>query len=97
MSARLQQYYGRLRRPPSTKPTSRRQPVIGPASPVTFAQATGPGRASPVPVVTIWTFHAPYAGGFLAAAVPGSSPRPWPSPWLQRLGSLCSHPHGQDL
>lgn len=25
--------------------------------------------ASPVPVATIWTFHAPYAGGFLAAAI----------------------------
>jgi gentisate 1,2-dioxygenase len=53
MSARLNQYYGRLRRPPSATSTSRRQPVIGPASPVTNTQVTGPGRASPVPVVTI--------------------------------------------
>ena len=44
------------------------------------SQATGPGRASPVPAATIWTFHAPYAGGSLTAALPGSSPRPWPSP-----------------
>ena len=45
LSARLQQYYGRLRRPPSTKPTSRRQPVIGPASPVTTRRS--PGRGGP--------------------------------------------------
>ena len=53
-----------------------RTPRSGGAKP----QATGPGRASPVPIATIWTFRAPYAGGSLTAALPGSSPRPWPSP-----------------
>ena len=32
-----------------------------------FPQATGPGRASPVPAVTFSTFHAPYAGKFVGA------------------------------
>ena len=35
MSARLQQYYGRLRRPPGATSTSRCEPVIGPASSLT--------------------------------------------------------------
>ena len=57
--------------------------VIGcrtPRSGSSKPQATGPGRASPVPAITIWTFRAPYAGGFLTAAPPGSAPLPWPSP-----------------
>jgi len=80
LSVRLQQYYGRLRRPPDPTPTSRRRPVIRRVSPVTTSQFTGSGRASPVPAVTICMFHTPYAGGSLAAANSGSSPRPWPSP-----------------
>lgn len=32
-------------------------------------QAAGPGRASPVPAVTVETFRAPYAGESLAAAI----------------------------
>ena len=43
-------------------------------------QVTGPGRASPVPAATIGTFRGPYAGESFAAAPPGSSPLPWPSP-----------------
>ena len=53
LSARLKQYYGRLRRPPGQQSTSRLAPVIGRHAPVTLPQATGPGRASPVPAVTI--------------------------------------------
>jgi hypothetical protein len=30
-----------------------------------------------------------YAGRFLTAAHPGSSPLPWPSPWIPRLGTVC--------
>jgi hypothetical protein len=48
-----QQYYGRLRRPPGSPPTSRREPVIGRDAPATRSQVTGPGRASPVPAATI--------------------------------------------
>jgi hypothetical protein len=69
LSVRLKRYYGRLRRPPGTTPISRRTPVIGREPLVTISQITRPGRASPVPAATIWTFHAPYAGGFLAAAI----------------------------
>ena len=54
---------------------------------IRFPQVAGPGRASPVPVATVDTFRAPYAGESLTAALPGSSPRPWPSPWIRRLGS----------
>ena len=43
-------------------------------------QTAGPGRASPVPVATFSTFHAPYAGRSFGAALPGSTPLPWPSP-----------------
>ncbi len=53
LSARLKQYYGRLRRPPGSQPTSRRKPVIGRGAPAATSQTTGPGRASPVPAVTI--------------------------------------------
>jgi hypothetical protein len=63
-----------------------------PRSGSTIPQATGPGRASPVPAVTIDTFRAPYAGESFAAALPGSSPLPWPSPWIRGLGSPCSQP-----
>ena len=43
-------------------------------------QVTGPGRASPVPAATIDAFRAPYAAESLTAALPRSSPLPWPSP-----------------
>src|SRR6266540_6799564 len=46
--------------------------------------------APPVPAATFRTFHAPYAGRFLGAALPGSSPLPWPSPGLPGLGSSSS-------
>ena len=42
-----------IRRPPGSPPTSRREPVIGHDTPATQSQVTGPGRASPVPAVTI--------------------------------------------
>jgi hypothetical protein len=44
-------------------------------------------RISPVPHSAVQTFRSPCAGGFLGAAYPSSSPRPWPSPLSQRLGS----------
>jgi len=39
-----------------------------------------PRVATPVPAATLDTFRAPYAGEFLTAALPGSTPLPWPSP-----------------
>ncbi len=50
---RRRRYYGRLRRPPGSPPISRREPVIRCDAPATTSQVTGPGRASPVPAVTI--------------------------------------------
>src|SRR3974390_2124662 len=77
LSRGLTGYYGRLRRPPGQRSTSRRAPVIGRHAPAAFPQATGPGRASPVPAVTLDTFRAPYAGQSLTAALPGTTPLPW--------------------
>src|SRR6266496_5577800 len=48
--------------------------------------------APPVPAATFRTFHAPYAGRFLGAALPGSSPLPWPSPGLPRARLLLVRP-----
>jgi len=59
-------------------------------------------RPSPVLISTLPPFRAPYAGGFVGAASPGASRRPWPSPtstgldsplfpfrgWLYRRGRL---------
>src|SRR5262249_5779530 len=55
--------------------------VIGRRAPTVFPQPAGPGRAPPFPAVTIRTFRAPYAGESFAAALPGSTPLPWPSPY----------------
>jgi hypothetical protein len=65
--------------PPSRLPaTSRGSPVI--RRPAPRDRTRRPGRASPVPAPTLRPFHSPYPGGFLGAAHPGSSRRPWPSP-----------------
>ena len=61
-----------------------------------WAAGPGPGRASPVPATTFRTFHVHYAGGFIGAALPGSSRLPWPSPCYSGLGSPLS-PHGVGL
>ena len=75
LSARLKQYYGRLRRPPGPRPLPGSSPVIGRATPAAaFRRATGPGRASPVPAITIRTFHAPYAGEFFGAVIQALHP-----------------------
>jgi hypothetical protein len=58
-------------------------------------QVTGPGRASPVPAVTIDAFRAPYAGEFLTAAPPGSSPLPWPSPRFREARHSLARPEGR--
>src|SRR5215472_6720092 len=79
--------YDPIRRPSG----SARLPVwrlYAPAAP--GPQCPGPGRASPVPATAFRTFHAPYGGGFLGAALPGSSRLPWPSPWYSGLGSPLS-------
>src|SRR5690242_12240739 len=67
-------------------PAGYRTPRSGSINP----QAAGPGRASPVPAATLDAFRAPYAGESLTAALPGSSPLPWPSPrFREARHSLC--------
>lgn len=73
LSNRLNQYYGRLRHPPDSPPTSRPTPVIGQRT-TTGPQPLGSGRVSPVPAVTIHTFHTPYAGEFLGADIQALHP-----------------------
>jgi hypothetical protein len=68
------------------------RPVIRRAAPTTTTADRRPGRASPVPAATVQTFHAPYAGRFFRAALPGSTPLPWPSPRTAGLGSSSPHP-----
>ena len=87
-----------LRPPPTpTRPAIHfpGSPVIGRHAPVTIPQATGPGRASPVPAATLDTFRAPYAGEFLTAALPGSSPLPWPSPRFREARHSLARPEGR--
>ena len=62
---------------------------------MTTPQVTGPGRASPVPAATIGTFRAPYAGEFLTAALPGTSPLPWPSPRFRKARLSLARPEGR--
>ena len=50
-------------------------------------QRPGPRRISPVQRWAVWPFRSHYAGGFLGAAPPSSSHRPWPSPSRSGLGS----------
>jgi hypothetical protein len=50
-------------------------------------QTPGPRRISPVQRWAVWSFRSHYAGGFLGAASPSSSHRPWPSPSRSGLGS----------
>ena len=69
-----------------------RSSVIGhPASSGTCAQAAGPGRASPVPAVTIRTFRAPYAGEFFTLRFPGLRRFHGLRPDHSGLGSPLSH------
>ena len=73
-----QAYYGRLRRPPG------RDPLPGcrlwtPRSGDTSAGHRA-GEGLPSSRRHYLNVPRPYAGGSLTAALPGSSPRPWPSP-----------------
>src|ERR1700756_3188231 len=74
LSARLDREYGRLLRPPGTPSTSPRRPVIGQGRSSEHRSIARPGRASPVPAATLLTFHAPYAGRFIRAAIQALHP-----------------------
>src|SRR5512142_1589338 len=91
----LNRYYGRLRRPPGQHSTSRGHRLQDATLRQQNPQAAGPGRASPVPAATPDTFRAPYAGEFFTAALPGSSPLPWPSPRFREARHSLARPSGR--
>ena len=80
LSARLQQYYGRLRRPPGTPPTSRRKPVIGRVAPMTNFAGHRAGEGLPSSRRHYLNVPRPIRRRVLGGCDSGSSPRPWPSP-----------------
>ena len=53
LSGRLERYYGRLRRPPGSPPTSRLCTGYRARRSDALSAAAGPGRASPVPAATL--------------------------------------------
>jgi hypothetical protein len=98
LSGQLKRYYGRLRRPPGTRPLPGSTPVIGRvASDGSRPQTAGPGRASPVPAATIRTFRALYAGEFFGAAL--QALHPFRGLRRERRGSALpsSHPRAGTL
>jgi hypothetical protein len=97
-----QHYYDPLRLPLGRPHHFPGAPVIGEASLPATPQATGPRRLSRVPTMTIRTFNAHYAGGFLGARSwnqnafhglrrheTGSAPS-WPTPKAGPLDDPCS-------
>lgn len=89
LSIGLDRYYGPLRHPPG-RTRLHRTAYTRPSLPGRPSQRPGPGRASPAPTPTMRPFRSPYPGGFLTAALPGSTRRPWPSPQIPGLGSPSS-------
>jgi len=49
-----------------------------------------PREISLVALMAVPTFRSPYAEEFFGAALPDSSPLPWPSHWLKCSALLCS-------
>ena len=85
-----------LRPPPTSHPASHWTSPFRLIPTVTVGVGHRPSEISPVPPPTFTTSHSPYAGGFFATALPGSSPLPWPSLSPELLGSL-SFPLPQGL
>jgi hypothetical protein len=93
LSGRLNQYYGRLRRPPGSPPTSRLRPVIGRDAPATIFRRL-PGRGGPPQFPPPLSAHS-------APHTPGSPSRlrfqalhrfHGLRPGFERLGTPLSHP-----
>ena len=76
--------------PPTSHPASSWTSPLRLIPFVTVDVGHRPDEISPVPSPTFTTSRSPYAGGFLAAAFPGSSPLPWPSLCYEQLSSLLS-------
>ena len=68
--------------PPTSHPASSWISLLQLIPIVTTDVNRRPSETSPVPSPTFTTSRSPYAGGFLTAVLPGSSPLPWPSPSL---------------
>ncbi len=49
-----------------------------------------PREVSRVALMAVPAFRSPYAGGFFEAALPDSSPLPWPSRRMKRSAPACS-------
>ena len=95
LPGRLNRYFGRLRRPPGSSPLPGWPGYKTPRSGDTIRRSPGPGRASPVPAATMDTFRAPYSGESFTAALPGSSPLPWPPPRSRRARHSLVPPEGR--
>ena len=76
------------RPPPTSHPASSWISLLRLIPFVTLAVGHRPDEISPVPSPTFTTSRSPYTGGSFAAALPGSSPLPWPSLLAHKLGSL---------
>ncbi len=86
LSARLKQYYGRLRRPPGTHPLPG-LPVIGHAAPATPSAGHRAGEGLPRSRRHHRYVPRPLRRGVLHGCSPGSTPLPWPSPRQRGLGT----------
>ena len=91
LSARLNRYYGRLRRPPASDPLPG---VTGYRTPRSGSKSAGhrAGKGLPVPAATLDTFRAPYAGESLTAALQDLHRFPGLRPDFVGLGTPCSQP-----
>jgi hypothetical protein len=78
--------------PPGTPPISGSAPVIGHVAPTATSADRRAGKGLPSSRRHPLNVPRPYAGRFLGAALPGSTPLPWPSPGLPRVRLLLLHP-----
>ena len=90
LSVPLKRYYGPIRHPAGGTRLHGIAAYTRPPLPEQNNADSGPARASPVPAPTLRPCRSLYPGGFLAAALPGSTRRPWPSPRFPRFGSPLS-------
>lgn len=90
LSFGLKRYYGPLRHPPGRTRLRGATAYTRPSLPGRTSADPGPRRAPPAPAPTMRPFRSLYPGGFMTAALPGSSRLPWPSPSIPWLGSPLS-------
>ena len=75
----LSQWSAVLWPPPTSQTASLWTSPRGLIPAITVDVGHRPPEISPVPSFAVTASRSPYAGGFFAAASPGSSPLPWPS------------------